>query len=49
MSIRRAEQQQGPWTSIGDGCFMLSGMLMIVLVLVNDWPMVINFLLHRVG
>ena len=49
MSIRSTEQRQSPWASIGDGCFMLSGMLMIVLVLVNDWPMVINFLLYRGG
>ncbi|WP_187148523.1 hypothetical protein [Shewanella piezotolerans] len=49
MSIRGTEQQQSPWASIGDGCFMVSGVLMIVLVLVNDWLMVINFLLYRNG
>ena len=47
MNANKAEQQWRDSLSFADSCFMLSGLIMIGLVLVNDWPLVIDFLLHR--
>ncbi|WP_220737230.1 hypothetical protein [Shewanella sp. c952] len=44
-----AKQEQRDSISLGDRCFLLSGLVMTGLVMVNDWPLVINFLLHGAG
>ncbi|MEZ9199483.1 hypothetical protein [Shewanella sp. 10N.286.54.B9] len=43
------KQEQRDSISLGERFFLLSGLVMTGLVMVNDWPLVINFLLHGAG